>query len=170
MTKQSELAVQIRWLIRRDMPEVLGIERESFDDAWSEEDFLSALRERNCIGMVAEHNERIVGFMLYELEKAALHVLNFAVCPSMKRRHIGTQMVERLKAKLQQQKRTSIHLCVREGNLSAQLFYKRCGFVARKVLPCYYRDGSDAYVMQYRKQSTASQRQPTNRIAGFFND
>jgi ribosomal-protein-alanine N-acetyltransferase len=44
------LEVQIRWMIRRDMPEVLEIERQSFEFSWTEEDFLCCLRQRNCIG------------------------------------------------------------------------------------------------------------------------
>ena len=40
MGNTQELKVQIRWLIRRDMPEVLEIERATFEYAWTEEDFL----------------------------------------------------------------------------------------------------------------------------------
>ena len=29
--------------------------------------------------MVAEHEDRVVGFMIYELQKTRIHVLNFAV-------------------------------------------------------------------------------------------
>jgi len=39
---------QIRWLIRRDMTEVLEIENASFEYTWNEEDFLHCLRQRNC--------------------------------------------------------------------------------------------------------------------------
>src|SRR5690242_17145891 len=35
--------VHIRWMIRRDMPEVLGAERASFEFAWTEDDFLQCL-------------------------------------------------------------------------------------------------------------------------------
>ena len=52
--RRPQCDVQIRWMIRRDMPEVLDIERLSFEFAWTEEDFLCCLRQRNCIGMVAE--------------------------------------------------------------------------------------------------------------------
>ena len=51
-----EVNVHIRWMIRRDMPEVLQIERTSFEYPWSEEDFIRCLRQRNCIGMVAEYD------------------------------------------------------------------------------------------------------------------
>src|SRR5690348_2779098 len=46
-------AVHIRWMIRRDMPEVMRTERASFEYSWTEDDFLRCLRQRNCIGMVA---------------------------------------------------------------------------------------------------------------------
>ncbi|MFO1095060.1 MAG: hypothetical protein U0992_17400 [Planctomycetaceae bacterium] len=77
--QKQHLDVQIRWLIRRDMPEVLKIERESFEFPWTDEDFMCCLRQRNCIGMVAEYDHQIVGFMVYELHKSRLHILNFAV-------------------------------------------------------------------------------------------
>ena len=81
--------VHIRWMIRRDMPDVLRIEHGSDDHPWSEEDFLRCLRQRNCIGMVAEQGERVVGFMIYELHKAKLHILNFAVHPAFRRYGVG---------------------------------------------------------------------------------
>lgn len=147
---QQRCNVLIRWMIRRDMPEVVEIEQQSFDSAWTEEDFLTCLRQRNCIGMVAEHQERIVGFMIYELLKSQLHVLNFAVAPLMRRQGIGSQMVEKLTHKLSQQRRNEIRLEVREGNLAAQLFFRSQDFIATGVLRGYYPDTQeDAYVMRY---------------------
>src|SRR5688572_12625557 len=98
--QRNELKVQIRWLIRRDMAEVLEIERACFQHAWTEEDFLACLRQRNCIGMVAEHDHRIVGFMIYELHKSKLRIMNFAVAPGASRQGVGSQMVRRLIDKL----------------------------------------------------------------------
>ena len=65
--KDFDMNVHIRWMIRRDMPEVLEIEQSSFEFPWTEEDFIRCLRQRNCIGMVAEYDEKVVGFMIYEL-------------------------------------------------------------------------------------------------------
>ncbi len=83
------LPVHIRWMIRRDMPSVLAIEQECFEFPWYEDDFVRCLRQRNCIGMVAEASERVVGFMIYELHKHRLHVLNFAVHEHFRRRGVG---------------------------------------------------------------------------------
>jgi len=167
------LKVQIRWLIRRDMPEVLAIEQSSFRQPWSEEDFLGHLRQRNCIGMVAEHNQRIVGFMIYELHKARLQLLNFATGIDFRRLGVGLQMVNKLVDKLSQQRRQEILLEVRESNLEAQLFFKAQDFQAVRVMRAHYDDTTeDAYVMRFRIYETAADTvsfQPHNRIA-FFDD
>src|SRR5947209_5592712 len=130
---QAQTRVHIRWMIRRDMPEVLAIEHASFEFPWCEEEFLRVLRQRNCIGMVAEHGERVVGFMIYELHKAKLQVLNFAVASDCRRLGVGHQMVAKLVGKLSSHRRTRIVLQVRETNLPAQLFYRVEGFRATEV-------------------------------------
>jgi [ribosomal protein S18]-alanine N-acetyltransferase len=149
-TEKEQARVHIRWMIRRDMPEVLQTEQKSFEYSWNEEDFLRCLRQRNCIGMVAEQGEKVVGFMIYELHKAKLHILNFAVHPGYRRTGIGTQMVVKLIGKLSNHRRTRITLAVRERNLAAQLFFRSQGFRAVRVLRSYYEDsGEDAFLMQY---------------------
>ncbi len=147
---KDRLKVHIRWMIRRDMSEVLQIEKESYNQPWSEEDFLRCLRQRNCIGMVAEADERVLGFMVYELHRTRLHVLNFAVTPSARRNGVGTQMVHKLIGKLSSHRRTTITLAIRETNLPAQLFFRSMDFRALQILRGYYEDTcEDAYLMQY---------------------
>lgn len=167
----TSLQVQIRWLIRRDMSDVLRIEQDSFEFAWSEEDFLGCLRQRNCIGMVAECDQQIVGFMIYELHKSRLSVLNFAVAPECRRLGVGTQMVQKLVDKLSQQRRNEILLEVRETNLGAQLFFRQHGFRAVNILRGHYDDTTeDAYVMRYRLDESSTIPLPAsvrNRISEF---
>jgi ribosomal-protein-alanine N-acetyltransferase len=153
---RSQLQVHIRWMIRRDMPEVLAIEQQCFEFPWYEEDFIRCLRQRNCIGMVAEHNERVVGFMIYELHKARLHILNFAVHEDLRRRGIGSQMIKKLIGKLSRERRNRLMLEIRETNLPAQLFFRALGFRAVSVLRDFYDDTpEDAYLMQYRYSAAA---------------
>lgn len=153
-SERQDLKVQIRWLIRRDMQEVLEIEKACFEFVWTEEDFLCCLRQRNCIGMVAEHDHKIVGFMIYELHKMKLRIVNFAVAPSAQHKGVGSQMINRLVEKLSQQRRKEIALEIRETNLPAQLFFKQQGFRAVHVLRSHYDDTTeDAYVMHYRLTS-----------------
>ncbi len=164
--QKQEVRVHIRWMIRRDMAEVLDIEDESFEFPWLEEDFVRCLRQRNCIGMVAEHEDRVVGFMIYELYKNRVHVLNFAVAADYRRQGVGSQMVAKLIAKLSSGRRSRVVLEVRETNLPAQLFFRENGFRAVSVLRAYYEDTpEDAYLMQYRyRPEKPAVLQPINRI------
>ncbi len=165
--QKQQLRVHIRWMIRRDMPEVLAIEAESFEFPWLEEDFIRCLRQRNCIGMVAEHEDRVVGFMIYELNRTRIHILNFATAADYRRRGVGSQMAAKLIGKLSRERRTRIMLEVRETNLPAQLFFRANGFRAISVLRNYYDDTpEDAYVMHYRfRPEKPEVFQPANRIA-----
>ncbi len=165
---KQDVCVHIRWMIRRDMMEVLEIENQSFEFPWSEDDFIRCLRQRNCIGMVAEHDERVAGFMIYELHRNRLHILNFAVAAEFRRKGVGHQMVEKLIGKLSSQRRNRIMLEVRETNLAAQLFFRDLGFRAVSVLRDFYVDTTeDAYLMQYRFHNAAEEDvvMPVNRIS-----
>jgi ribosomal-protein-alanine N-acetyltransferase len=163
---KQKLGVHIRWMIRRDMPEVLGIENRSFEFPWSEEDFIRCLRQRNCIGMVAEFDEHVVGFMIYELHKTRLHILNFSVHPEYQRRGVGTTMIDKLISKLSSQRRNRIMLEIRETNLAAQLFFRDSGFRAVSVLRDFYDDSTeDAYLMLFRYQPQDEEMDvPSHRI------
>jgi ribosomal-protein-alanine N-acetyltransferase len=173
LTAQSHsapLPVHIRWMIRRDMPEVLAIEKHCFEFPWHDEDFIRCLRQRNCIGMVAEAAERVVGFMIYELHKSRLHILNFAVHENFRRRSVGRQMAKKLVGKLSRERRSRVMLEIRETNLPAQLFFRSLGFRAVSVLREFYEDTpEDAYLMQFRYTAAAAavvdDEQPT-RMAG----
>ena len=159
--QEQELRVQIRWMIRRDMPEVLDIENDSFEFPWSEEDFIRCLRQRNCIGMVVDFEDRVAGFMVYELHKSRLHLLNLAVARNARRLGLGSRMLQKLTAKLSDDRRNRILLEVRETNLDAQLFFRKQGFRAVSVLRAFYEDSpEDAYLMQYRLRTPATLEQP----------
>ena len=150
---KTEIKTQNRWLIRRDLPEVLEIENACFEYAWTEEDFLCCLRQRNWIGMVAEHNHAIVGFMIYELHKTKVCITNFAVHPVYQRQGVGAGMIDRLKCKISQQRRDEIVVTVRDSNLDAQKFFRSQGLLWIETLRENYDEiNDDAYVMSYLLQ------------------
>ncbi|TXH40460.1 MAG: GNAT family N-acetyltransferase [Desulfurellales bacterium] len=163
---QASSPIAIRWLIRRDLPEVLQIENGSFDDPWTEAEFLEVLKQRNCIGMVAELSNQVVGYMIYELKKTTLRIMSFAVSPKYRRMGIGKAMFQRLKDKLSQQKRSSFETVVKESSLDALLFFKSQGMRAVKIHKDYYVT-EDGYRMRFSLKDTAM---PVNRISAYFSD
>ncbi len=149
--KPKPIVPHIRWMIRRDLPEVLVIEEACYEHfAWTETDFVRNLRHINCIGMVAEHEERLVGFTLYDLHADCLDVLTLAVSPEHQRRGVGSQMVRKLVGKLSPSRRSRIKTIVADTNLGGHLFLKACEFRAVDVSDIWQeRWGQDAYRFEY---------------------
>jgi len=168
----GEIRVHIRWLVSRDMSEVLDIEHESFEFPWTEEDYLRCLRSRNCIGMVADYHGQVAGYIIYELGKNKIQLLNMATARQFRRCGVATQMIAKLIGKLSLQRRNRIALEIRETNLTAQLFFRSAGFRATQVLRNYYEQmHEDAYLMQYRytpEVNTDVYPEAHNRIIQYF--
>ncbi len=165
MTHQYERWVHIRWMKRRDMKAVLDIDNSSFPHPWTEGDYIRTLRQKNCIGMVAEEGKRVVGTMTYELHPEKLGVLRFAVHAECRRGQVGKQMLCKLIAKLSPGHRTHLTIDVRESNLSAQQFFRAVGFRATEIVGDVF-DDEDAYRFAYDVRPDTYT--PTNRIARHY--
>lgn len=129
----TKLDVHIRWMIRRDMPRVMDIESYN-PDPWEESTFLSCLRGQDCIGMVAEMQETIAGFMIYNLHRKVIEVLNLAVHPAFHRQGVGSALIEKLISKLCWERRSTLRFYVPDDNLPGHLFLKSRGFIATEIL------------------------------------
>ena len=147
--------LHIRWLIRRDLSAVLRIEDASFRVPWTEDEFVRSLRLRNVIGMVAEHQDMVIGYMIYELHRDSIHLLSIAVHPDFRRQGVGAAMLAKLVSKLYQ-RRGKITTLASEINLDAQVFLREYGFRATEVVKDHYRPHEDAYFFVYRQPVTAS--------------
>jgi len=157
------LSLSIRWMITRDIPEVIEIENST--GFWTRDDLVSLLRQKNVIGMVIElvDSKKIVGFMVYELLSTRISLLNLSVHPEFRRQKVGSSLMLKLIGKLAPQKRIKVVAELRESNLFAQLFLKAIGFKAVEVLRSYFEDtDEDAYVMEYKlqKQDTEEEKDP----------
>lgn len=123
----------IRWMIRRNMPEVLDLDRECFLQHWNEDKFIAALKRRTVIGIVAECEEKILGYMVYDLHPRHIEILRFGVAEFYRHCGVGRSMLDRLHGKLHQKRKRIIAL-VPERNLDAQLFFRACGYRATGII------------------------------------
>lgn len=144
--------IRIRWLIRGDMDSILKIETENFSNPWTSSDFSSMLRERNCIGLVAEVEEELLGYAIYLLQRGYLEILNIAVKKGFQNLGVGTAILNKAKSKLTGDRRR-IKVAIRESNLVALNWFKKRGFFAYNLVPNYWADcDEDAIVMEYFRE------------------
>lgn len=155
--------MHVRWMIRRDMNAVLASEQtnspqlKAMYGEWGEKEYLVCLGARNTIGMIIEelptqefrYENPVVGHMIYELFKTRLEILRFIVAPSHRHAGYGSAMVNKLKSKLSSHRRTKLKFTVHEQDLGSQLFLRRCGLLAKKVVRNQFEEG-DGYVFEYR--------------------
>ncbi|WP_417459059.1 GNAT family N-acetyltransferase [Kordiimonas sp.] len=141
--------VEIRWMIRADTDAVLEIDEMSFVECWSEADLVTTCRRNNTIGMVAEHEDRVVGFIIYELHRGKLNIVRTAVHPDFSSMGVGLAMVQRLiNNKLHPKRRDKIEAFVHETNVTAQVFFRALGFASEAIRGD--GNGDDEYLFCYR--------------------
>lgn len=146
------MPVHIRWMIRRDMPEVMAI-MASLPHPIDAEALEVRLRQHNVIGMVAEYGEKVVGFMVYALHGKSVEAEWLAVHPDCRRLGVGSQLMAKLEGKLSPGRRTRIEVWARESDLAGLAWLRRMGFLAGRdaIHGGYFEDtGEDAYRMVYR--------------------
>lgn len=126
----------IRWMIRRDMPEVLAIERQSFkeEDQWTMEEFTRKLTRRDTLGLSIELDEKIVGSMIYRLHDLYVRLDNIAVHPDYRRRGILRECMLKLLSKLNHQSRTQLIVLLPESCLELQPVFESFGKDKVKIL------------------------------------
>lgn len=130
--------LNIRWMIRSDMPDVKRIESLT-PDPWTEDRIIHTLRDRDVIGMVIESaDQRIVGYMMYGLGKTYIRLIRIAVNAADRRRGYGRAMIEKVKGKLSRRKRWILTCDVPEDLVGCQLFMRACGLCAESCVDGYY--------------------------------
>lgn len=98
--------------------------------------------------IVAEDGESIVGFILGVVERAyEARILILAVDEDYRQRGIGSELVRLFLERFRRSGVRRVKLEVRVSNVPAIRLYERLGFERKKVLPAYYADGEDAYLM-----------------------
>ncbi len=160
-----DLSFHIRRFIRRDLPEILAIEEDSFEHPWSEGQLTGVLSATCAVGDVAVSDDRIVGYVMYQRTRDWITLLNLAVLPEVRRRGFGSAMIEHLKAqdrddrekfwrsfdrlgrKRQRKRLRRLSAVLGDRNEAGHVFLRANGFKALGVLREWSEDGQDGYDM-----------------------
>ena len=126
--------LHIRWMIRKDLPDVMAIENMSFPDPWSVEAMAKELGHQRVVPFVVEKHGVIVGYMMFEVGKQSIALINLAVHPDHRREGIGSVRMAKLMTSLSAGKRERLTVLVKESNLPALTFFKSHGFRATRIV------------------------------------
>ncbi len=156
--------ITIRALHFSDLPYVIAIERRAFSTPWSPAMFVLEFSKPSTIALGALVPERrrardLTGYVVCSRYADVWHVMNVAVDPPLRRRGIGSALLEAMIEQAGAEEPFTLE--VRPSNTSAITLYERFGFRAAGTRPRYYHDtGEDALIMwrtaEKKLQQTAS--------------
>lgn len=144
----------IREFRRPDIKKVLEIEMSSFSDPYPS-NILVEIYNLGAGFLVAQEDNSIVGYIIFWIRfEDEGHIISIAVDEKHRRKGIASKLVETTMEIFKKYSVKTIKLEVRVENKGAQKFYKKLGFVERKVLEKYYEDFEDAVIMDKKLDDT----------------
>ena len=139
----------LRGASRSDVPALLGLERALFGvDAWSVTVVAAALAGPGRVAVVAEADGEVTGYAVARVAGDVADLERLAVAPSSRRSGLATALLREVRERVRARGAERLLLEVGEGNGGARAFYAALGSVELDRRRQYYRDGSDALVLE----------------------
>lgn len=145
-----------RWLRKMNYYDIDAIMRITRTDkkAWLRLDFYDTVQsDTHCL--IAEEQGRVVGFAVISFrERGTIRILNLSVEPDLRRKGIGSQIVDQIKAHrlFKNGDRTKIIFDVDKRNLAVQLFLRANSFYATMIWTGPKEEDFDLYTMEYPEE------------------
>ncbi len=150
------------FVIRRfnpnDLNAVIEINRRCLPENYTINFFMDIYRNCPEAFLVAEAEDKIVGYIMCRLEYGFSdfnrfklvkkgHIVSIAVLNEYRRKGIGSSLIAQALKELANAQAKECYLEVRITNEAGINLYKKFGFVITQRIAYYYHDGEDAYVM-----------------------
>jgi ribosomal protein S18 acetylase RimI-like enzyme len=139
------LDIHVRPLSRRDLQDVLAVERRKRGQQWGQDANPPTRADPELGGWVAEIDGGGVGYLAFRRDPQGVVFPNMAVAPYWRRQGVGRMLLE----KLHEKQPRRIRAIVPESDRATQLLLGDDGFQAVEVLPGRFA-GEDGYVMDRR--------------------
>lgn len=127
--------MRIRWFARRDLVPCLRIDRESFREPWTAQDFHGQVKCDNVLALVITGDcDKVLGYAVMAMRgelRRVIEIERFAVDPRFRRRGICTELMASILDRLSWPRRQLAVVGVEEADLRSQLFLRSCGFACR---------------------------------------
>ncbi len=124
---------------RSDIGPVMAIERRVFSSPWTEQMFLSELKE-HPFSYVVRMKKQIVGYIIFRIACEEMSLMNLAVDAPWQKCGLGEALIRHALHFAKKQTVRRAMLEVRASNAAAQRLYKKLGFLQTGCRRNYYSD------------------------------
>ena len=144
--------ISIREMKKEDIDQVLEIEKSSFTTPWSKDAFTVEIT-KNMLAkyIVAEVDEKIVGYGGIWLIIDEGHITNIAVIREYRGFGVGEKIIEGLIDLCSDRNIRAMTLEVRKSNEVAKKLYSKHGFKEYGIRPKYYADDNEDAIIMWKR-------------------
>lgn len=142
------MAMILRDMTLRDVPQVARIEASVIPEAWSEQAIAQTLSREDAVCRVCCEDDRVIGYYTYFAIVDEADINNIAVAPDRHRQGIGSMLVADLIQTMHARGLQSAILEVRASNAAAIALYTKFGFVQVGCRKKYYSNTEDALLLR----------------------
>lgn len=138
----------IRPMTIDDVDEVYIVEEDCFVDPWSKDSIRKELKNNLARYLVAQLDNKIVGYVGVWFVVDEGHITNVAVHSDYRGKKIGDRLVKEMVELCKENNLIAMTLEVRASNTVAQNLYRKYGFKMGGIRKEYYSDNKeDAIIM-----------------------
>ena len=149
MGEETATTINFREMTAADIPAIVGVEAQSFYDAWNENMLLNEINNSLTTYLVMEEQGKLVGYAGFWLVAGEAQVTRVAVVEAERGQGYGTRLTAALVNKAWELGADAVTLEVRESNIAAQKAYLTCDFASEGIRPNYYEDNHENAVIMW---------------------
>ena len=125
------------------------LDQKSLNGLWTKPQWEKELNDpkRICLGIMELETKKLLGLCSAWLIIDKLHITFMAVHPLHQRKGLGKLLMSSLIKRAKTLQKNHIHLEVKDNNEPAKAFYKSMGFKTVGNRSNFYKDGSDALLL-----------------------
>tara|TARA_B100000965_G_C19089703_1_gene540020 strand:- start:18 stop:473 length:456 start_codon:yes stop_codon:yes gene_type:complete len=127
----------------------ITLDKNSLKGLWTKSQWERELTDtkRICLGVIELETKTLLGLCSAWLAIDELHITSIAVNPKHQREGIGRLLISDLIKRSKPLGAKNIYLEVKQTNQAAKAFYKSIGFKIIGNRSNFYKDGSDALIL-----------------------
>ncbi|WP_413678209.1 ribosomal protein S18-alanine N-acetyltransferase [Prochlorococcus sp. MIT 0916] len=132
-----------------NLNDCLDLDQKSLNGLWTRSQWEKELTDpkRICLGIIELETKKLLGLCSAWLVVDELHITFIAVHPIHQRKGLGKFLLKDLIRRSKALKTNQIFLEVKNNNDPAKAFYKAMGFKTIGNRSNFYKDGSDALIL-----------------------
>lgn len=146
----GKITTSIRWMTSKDVTQLVNICDNDLD--WKMPDFKTYVKKKDNVILVATLGAAPVAFAAFEKNEDNVFISALVVDKTLRRRNVGTQLIQRIKFGFLKNGRTDCEMVVNEKNTGMHLFLQENDFKAVKVIR-YFFDDDSGYLFRFSNEN-----------------